>query len=178
MPLISRRSRDTGRSPSSNLVGETHVPRNAPGTPQANAVFARPGRIRGSADESEERGGARRSMHTEVGSGKNQRGLGEEAGLGSGEREARLGATMRSPDKPTHRWPPDGQAAPSGTRPALLPRGPIPPDPPLGRRIPGPGNQRCDPAGPAAVAECRGPIRWNTAPSWSPHNLRTPACAY
>ena len=117
---------------------------------------ARPGRIRGSADESEESGGERRSVHTEVGSGKKQRGLGEEARLGSGERKAGLGATMRSPDKPTHRWPPDGQAAPSGTRPTLLPRGPIPPDPPLGRRIPGPGNQRCDPAGPAAVAECRG----------------------
>jgi len=39
VPLISRRSLDTGRSSSSNLVGETHVPRNAPGTPQANASF-------------------------------------------------------------------------------------------------------------------------------------------
>lgn len=53
-------------------------------------------------------------MHTEVGSGKKQRGLGEEARLGSGERKAGLGATMRSPDKPTHRWPPDGQAAHAG----------------------------------------------------------------
>jgi len=32
----SRRSLDAGRSSSSNLVDGTHVPRNAPGTPQAN----------------------------------------------------------------------------------------------------------------------------------------------
>src|ERR1700754_3126641 len=39
---------------SSNLVGETHVPRNAPGTPQANARF-RPARAHArSADESRE----------------------------------------------------------------------------------------------------------------------------
>src|SRR3977135_2628837 len=42
---------------SSNLVGETHVPRNAPGTPQANARF-RPARAHArSADESQESGG-------------------------------------------------------------------------------------------------------------------------
>jgi len=41
---------------SSNLVGETHVPRNAPGTPQANARF-RPARTHArSADESKEGG--------------------------------------------------------------------------------------------------------------------------
>jgi hypothetical protein len=76
-------------------------------------------------------------MHTEVGSGKKQRGLGEEAGLSSGERKAGLGETMRSPNRQTHRWPPDGQAAPPGTRPAFSP-GTHPPGPPLGRRIPGP----------------------------------------
>jgi hypothetical protein len=110
---------------------------------------ARPGRIRGSADESEESGGERRSVHTEVGSGKKQRGLGEEARLGSGERKAGLGATMRSPDKPTHRWPPDGQAAPSGTRPALLPGDPSPRTPPWGEGSPAPGtNDAIRPAPP------------------------------
>ena len=43
-------------------------------------------------------------MRTEVGSGEKQRGL--------GEGRAGLGEIMRSPDKQTHRWPPDGRAAP------------------------------------------------------------------
>ena len=81
-----------GTFTSSNLVDETHVPRNAPGTPQANALGAR------------------------------------------GQR-----ADALSPDKQTHRWPPDGQAAHPG--------------------------QRCDPADPAAVMSMREgaePIRWDT----------------
>ena len=98
------------------------------------------------AEEHAHRGGP--GARSSAGSGEKQRGLGEEARLGSGERKV--------PDKPTHRWPPDGQADPSGTRPALLPRGAHPPGPPLGEGSPAPGNQRCAPAGPAAVAECRG----------------------
>src|SRR5215813_3824101 len=38
---------------SSNLVGETHVPRNAPGTPQANARFRPPRTHARSADEAD-----------------------------------------------------------------------------------------------------------------------------
>ena len=90
--------------------------------------------------------------------GESQGGLGERAGWRARE-------IARSPTSKTHRWPPDGQAAHTG-----LCRFP--------GRTPGPpGNPRCDPAGPAAVAEMPGPIRWDTVPSWSPHNPRTPACA-
>lgn len=176
---------------SSNLVGETHVPRNAPGTPQANARF-RPARAHArSADESHEteetehRGRARAEAAQRAGSGRSRVGsasekrLRERAASGSGEARAwerareglgreqggGLGEIVRSPTSKTHRWPPDGQAAHTG-----LCRFP--------GRTPGPpGNQRCDPAGPAAVAEMPGPIRWDTVPSWSPHNPRTPACA-
>ena len=156
---------------SSNLVGETHVPRNAPGTPQANARF-RPARAHArSADESQESGGdcaqrtgsgaeaAQRpgSGRSRVGSASEKR-LRERAASGSGEARAweraregsgreqggGLGEIVRSPTSKTHRWPPDGQAAHTG-----LCRFP--------GRTPGPpGNQRCDPADPAAVAECRG----------------------
>jgi hypothetical protein len=55
--------------------------------------------------------------------------------------KGRPGEKASSPDTQTHRWPPDGHAAHPG--------------------------QRCDPAGPAAVTEMPGPIRWDTA-SWSP----------
>lgn len=167
---------------SSNLVGETHVPRNAPGTPQANARF-RPARAHARsadearrAEETAHRGRARGRSRSEAGLGQKLGGLGErealegESSVGLGrskglgesqgglgrEQGGGLGEIVRSPTSKTHRWPPDGQAAPSGTRPALLPRGPIPPAP-LGEKDPRPpGNQRCDPAGPAAVAECRG----------------------
>jgi hypothetical protein len=151
-------------------------------------VFGRPGRMRGSADESEESGGAcaqrRARARSRAGSVRERRGLEREARArrrsqaGPGERKAGLGETMRSPDKQTHRWPPDGQAADPRLGRLFSPGGPIPPAP-LGEKDPRPpGNQRCDLAGPAAVAEMPGPIRWNTAPSWSPHNPRTPACAY
>lgn len=162
---------------SSNLVGETHVPRNAPGTPQANARF-RPARAHArSADESQESGGdcAQRTgsgqkplrgrapaqagwARAEAGGlgerdaleGESSVGLGRSKGLGESqgglgrEQGGGLGEIVRSPTSKTHRWPPDGQAAHTG-----LCRFP--------GRTPGPpGNQRCDPAGPAAVAECRG----------------------
>lgn len=162
---------------SSNLVGETHVPRNAPGTPQANARF-RPARAHARsadearrAEETAHRGRARGRSRSEAGLGHKQGGLGpkqvgsasekrlrERAASGSGEARAweraregsgreqggGLGEIVRSPTSKTHRWPPDGQAAHTG-----LCRFP--------GRTPGPpGNQRCDPAGPAAVAECRG----------------------
>lgn len=169
---------------SSNLVGETHVPRNAPGTPQANARF-RPARAHArSADESQESGGdcaqrtgsgqkplrgrapaqagwaraqaawaraeasglgEREALEEESSVGLGQsKGLGESQGGLGGEQGGGLGEIVRSPTSKTHRWPPDGQAAHTG-----LCRFP--------GRTPGPpGNQRCDPAGPAAVAECRG----------------------
>lgn len=155
---------------SSNLVGETHVPRNAPGTPQANARF-RPARAHARsadearrAEETAHRGRARGRSRSEAGLGQKQVGsasekrLRERAASGSGEARAwerareglgreqggGLGEIARSPTSKTHRWPPDGQAAHTG-----LCRFP--------GRTPGPpGNQRCDPAGPAAVAECRG----------------------
>lgn len=124
---------------SSNLVDETHVPRNAPGTPQANARF-RPARAHArSADESQESGGdcAQRAgsgrSRSEAGLGQKQGGLGErealresaasgagEAGLGRepgrawGESRVGLGEIARSPTSKTHRWPPDGQAAHAG----------------------------------------------------------------
>lgn len=155
---------------SSNLVGETHVPRNAPGTPQANARF-RPARAHARsadearrAEETAHRGRARGRSRSEAGLGQKLGGLGErealegessvglgrskglgesQGGLG-GEQGGGLGEIVRSPTSKTHRWPPDGQAAHTG-----LCRFP--------GRTPGPpGNQRCDPAGPAAVAECRG----------------------
>jgi hypothetical protein len=88
-----------GSFTSSNLVGETHVPRNAPGTPQANACFRPPGTHARSADEadgSEERRGAcaRRAVRQkQAGSGSSRRaraaagGLGAEAWRARGERE-------------------------------------------------------------------------------------------
>ena len=167
-----------GSFTSSNLVGETHVPRNAPGTPQANAVFGRPGRIRGSADESEMR--ARRAEeHAHRGE------LGREAARARGEKQGwargnvRLGSGDHEvPGQANAPLAPDGQAASSGTRPALLPRGTHPPGPPLGRRIPGPREPTMRSGRPRRRRRMPGPIRWNTAPSWSPHNPRTPACAY
>jgi hypothetical protein len=179
-----------GSFTSSNLVGETHVPRNAPGTPQANACF-RPARAHArSADESQESGedcapraGPGRSR-SEAGPGQKQGGLGEReapagesAASGSGEaraRESQEGLERAGWRARGDREVPGKQNAPlapgrSG-RPCGLRR--------FRERTPGPpGNQRCDPAGPAAIAEMPGPIRWDTVPSWSPHNPRTPACA-
>jgi hypothetical protein len=125
---------------SSNLVGETHVPRNAPGTPQANARF-RPARAHArSADESQEsagdcadRAGSGRSR-SEAGLGQKQGGLGErealegENSVGRGRSkgwgrareglgESGVAGSERSrgpPTSKTHRWPPDGQAAHAG----------------------------------------------------------------
>jgi hypothetical protein len=71
---------------SSNLVDETHVPRNAPGTPQANARF-RPARAHArSADESQESAG---DCAQGAGSGRSrsEAGLGQQQG-GLGGREA------------------------------------------------------------------------------------------
>jgi hypothetical protein len=174
---------------SSNLVSETHVPRNAPGTPQANARF-RPARTHArSADEGEESGG---DCAQRAGAGQKplrgrprpkQGGLGERAlegeqrrlgrSKGLGESQGGLGGRAgwrargerEDPTSKTHRWPPDGQAARAGLC-RFRGKDPRPP-----------GNQRCDPADPAAVAEMPRPIRWDSAPSWSPHNPRTPACA-
>jgi hypothetical protein len=147
-------------------------------------VFGRPGRIRGSADESEESGGERRSMRAEGGPGRE---AAEKAGAGlsqkqgrlgessvglreraawargsskagpTGERKAGLGEDTRSPDKQTHRWPRTVRP-PIGTRPALLSGGPIPPGtPPLGRRPPAPPgtNDAIRPAPPPSQ-KCRG----------------------
>ena len=176
---------------SSNLVDETHVPRNAPGTPQANARF-RPARAHArSADESQEsrgdcaqRAGSGRSR-SEAGLGQKQGGLGEREALegessvergrskGWGESQGGLGERAGS-----------GSGRSRGPRQAKRTVGPRTVRPPMrdcadsrGRTPGPPGNQRCDPAGPAAVAEMPGPIRWDTVPSWSPHNPRTPACA-
>ena len=177
---------------SSNLVDETHVPRNAPGTPQANARF-RPARAHArSADESQESGGdcAQRAgsdrSRSEAGLGQKQGGLGEREALegessvergrskGWGESQGGLGerAGWRArgdrevPDKQNAPLAPGRSGRPM--RDCADSRG----------RTPGPpGNQRCDPAGPAAVAEMPGPIRWDTVPSRSPHNPRTPAYA-
>src|SRR3977135_1924998 len=85
---------------SSNLVGETHVPRNAPGTPQANARFGRPGRTRGArmrvrrAEETAPRGRPRAEAAQRPGSGRSRVGsasekrLRERAASGSGEARA------------------------------------------------------------------------------------------
>jgi hypothetical protein len=159
-----------GSFTSSNLVGEAHVPRNAPGTPQANARF-RPTRTHArSADESEGMRVRRVEEREESGGACAQR-------AGSGQKQGGLGENG-VPGQANAPLAPGRSGRPSGTLPALLSGGPIPPDP-LGEKSPRPPrNQRCDPAGPAAVAEMPGPIRWDTAPSWSPHNPRTPACAY
>lgn len=158
-----------GSFTSSNLVGETRVPCNAPGTPQANARF-RPARTHArSADESE--GTRVRRVEEPAPGGR----LGADAGRA--RERARWARGERGVPGQA-----DAPLAPgrSGRHPGLgrlfSPGGPIPRTP-LGEGPRPPGNQRCDPAGPAAVAEMPGPIRWDTAPSWSPHNPRTPACA-
>jgi hypothetical protein len=162
-------------------------------------VFGRPGRMRGArmrarrAEEPAPRGRARAGAGGRGAEGRAEAGWarGESSvrlrdGAPSGSGEARglgreqgggLGENVRSPDKQTYRWPPDGQAAHPGLCRLFSPGDPSPRTP-LGEKTPRPPrNQRCDPAGPAAVAEMPGPIRWDTAPSWSPHNPRTPACA-
>jgi hypothetical protein len=70
------------------------------------------------------------------------------------------------------------------TRQAQRTVGPRTVRPPI-RTLPAPGRRAPDPPGtndairpgPAAVAEMRGPIRWDTVPSRSPHDPRTPPCA-
>jgi hypothetical protein len=144
---------------SSNLVGETHVPRNAPGTPQANARFRPPGTHARSADESEESGGACAERAGSGGSrtgsvrehrapegdteGDSSVGLGRSKGLGRAGRAR--GKNVRSPDKETHRWPPDGQAAHPGL---CRLRGRRAPDPPA-------TNDAIRPAPPPSQ-KCRG----------------------
>jgi hypothetical protein len=86
---------------SSNLVGETHVPRNAPGTPQANARFRPAGTHARSADESEEteeaahRGQARGRSRSGAGPGRKQGGPSEREAL-EGESSAGLGRSRCS----------------------------------------------------------------------------------
>ena len=164
---------------SSNLVGETHVPRNAPGTPQANARFRPPGTHARSADESEESG---RACGQRAGSGGSRTGSVREHRAPEGDTEGDSSAGLgRSKGLGENRVMGPGRTR--GPRTSKRTVGPRTVRPPIrdsansGQKRPRPsGNQRCDPAGPAAVAEMPGPIRWDTAPSWSPHNPRTPTC--
>jgi len=82
VPLISRRSLDTGRSSSSNLVGETRVPRNAPGTPQANACFPSGAGARGGTSDSA--GAPGRAVAQNRGARGPKGGLGERGKVGLG----------------------------------------------------------------------------------------------
>lgn len=181
--------RGHGSFTSSNLVGETHVPRNAPGTPQANARFrparthpprarrarraegrARKGRARAEAAQKPLRGRAQaeagwasarqkrlrqraasssgRSKRSGQGGGRGEagalerpRGLGREHGGG-------LGENVRSPDK--QREVPGQAKRTVGPRTVRLP---IRDSAGSGEKSPRPpGNQRYDPADPAAVA--------------------------
>jgi hypothetical protein len=143
-------------------------------------VFGRPGRTRGSAGGSEESGGACAQRvgsgeKQRVGSGEKRRGLGEKQGWARGERKAGLGG-HEVPGQANASLAPGRSGRPIRGSAGPLSGGSHPPDPlgrdePLGGATPQPpGNQRCDPAGPAAVVEMPGPIRWDTAPSWSPHN--------
>lgn len=84
---------------SSNLVGETHVPRNAPGTPQANARFRPARRTRGArmrarrAEETAHRGRARGRSRSEAGPGRSRAGSAREH---LREREALEGEQRRA----------------------------------------------------------------------------------
>lgn len=176
---------------SSNLVGETHVPRNAPGTPQANARF-RPARAHARsadearrAEETAHRGRARGRSRSEAGLGQKLGGLGEREALegessvglgrskGLGESQGGLGerAGWRArgdrevPDKQNAPLAPGRSGRPYGTLP-------IPGEDP---RPPGEPTMRS--GRPRRRRRMPGPIRWDTVPSWSPHNPRTPACA-
>jgi hypothetical protein len=179
-----------GSFTSSNLVGETHVPRNAPGTPQANARFRPPGRMRGArmrarrAEEPAPRGRAR--GRSRVGSGRSRAGaagekrlrerdrssvgLGRSKGLGEsrgglGERAGWLARGEREdPASKTHRWP-------------RTVRPPMRDSADSGGRTPGPPgtNDAIRPAPPPSQ-KCRGRSAGH-APSRSPHNPRTPAYA-
>jgi hypothetical protein len=126
---------------SSNLVDETHVPRNAPGTPQANARF-RPARAHArSADESQEsagdcaQGAGSGRSRSEAGLGQKQGGLGGREAL-EGESSVGRGRSKGLGREPGRAWaesrvagsersrgprqakrtvgPPDGQAAHTG----------------------------------------------------------------
>jgi hypothetical protein len=70
-------------------------------------VFGRPGRTRGARMR---RMGVRRAEEPAPGGR-----LGPKQ-AGSRQKQGGLGANVRSPDKQTHRWPPDGQAAYPGLR--------------------------------------------------------------
>lgn len=154
-------------------------------------VFGRPGRTRGArmrarrAEETAHRGRARGRSRSEAGLGQKLGGLGEREALegessvgrgrskGWGESQGGLGERAgwrareiaRSPTSKTHRWPPDGQAAHAGL---CRFRG----------RTPGPPGEPTMRSGrPRRRRRMLGPIRWDSVPSWSPHNPRTPACA-
>jgi len=154
-------------------------------------VFGRPGRTRGArmrarrAEETAHRGRARAEAAQRPGSGRSKVGsasekrlreraassagearAGERAREGLGREQGRARGDREVPDKQNAPLAPGRSGRPCGTVPIPWEGPPAPP-----------GNQRCDPAGPAAVAEMPGPIRWDTVPSWSPHNPRTPACA-
>ena len=180
---MTRRSLDTRRSSLSNPVDEAHVPRTGPGTPQANGRSEAPGRpVRPAARPS--RGPPAptdrlclRAVSPAPCVGQSLR---SSAGASPGPwtRLPGPGHSGEAPDKQTHRWPLDGQSAPPG--------------------------QRCDPAGPAAVARAskrtlgrsaQTPLRWGVtrhnaargeAPPrprkgddpGSPLNQRTPVRAY
>lgn len=175
---------------SSNLVGETHVPRNAPGTPQANARF-RPARAHARsadearrAEETAHRGRARGRSRSEAGLGQKQVGsasekrLRERAASGSGEarawERAREGLGRAGWRARGDREVPDKQNAPLAPGRSGRPYGTLP--------IPGedprpPGEPTMRSGRPRRRRRMPGPIRWDTVPSWSPHNPRTPACA-
>ena len=105
-------------------------------------VFGRPGRIRGSADESEESGGERRSMRAEGGLGREEA---EKAGAGMSQKQGRawenarptrrergagLGEDIRGghevPGQANASLAPDGQAAHRGLGRLLSPGDPSP----------------------------------------------------
>src|SRR6185437_486257 len=81
---------------SSNLVGETHVPRNAPGTPQANARFRSARRTRGArmrARRTKESGGR---LEGEQRRARAKQGLGSQGGGSGGEQGGGLGENVKT----------------------------------------------------------------------------------
>jgi hypothetical protein len=171
VPLISRRSLDTGRSSSSNLVGETRVPRNAPGTPQANACFpAGAGACGGTSDSARERRGelSRRTGSRRTGEHADPRvGLGGKTGWAWGRqgglagRRERARKSERVSSGRTRGWA-EGElpgtrkrtVGPRTVRPPIRANGAIWPAPPPSRKC------RADPLGhhfmePAITRELR-----------------------
>jgi hypothetical protein len=128
-------------------------------------VFGRPGRMRGArmrarrAEEPAPRGRARAGAGGRGAEGRAEAGWarGESSvrlrdGAPSGSGEARglgreqgggLGENVRSPDKQTYRWPPDGQAAHPGSLPAPGRRAPDPPGTNDAIRSTPPPSQKC-----------------------------------